>query len=311
MTTDSQRWDDHTKKVISATVGKGLSAADLAHFEAVCISTGLDPLRKEIYAVSRGGKMSIQTGIDGYLALANRTREMDGMEVMFYDNAGNESEVWLSPKPPTACLVRVYRKGCAHPFVASARYDAYKQNGQMWTKFGETMLAKCATTLALRRAFADVISGIASADEMDQAGMAAQEALTQGTPAAAPKATTSAQPKSAVIEEAAESLAEATAGKVTAPSASSPEPVKRPLAPAADAKASDALPDRDDLKGAVAALYKQAKLSGVTTTGWITLEKQCGGEITTPMAAKALPALKDQEKVSLLNAGKSTTGVAV
>ncbi len=317
VTTDTQRWDDHTKKLVSATVAKGLSPADLAHFEAVCISTGLDPLRKEIYAVSRGGKMSIQTGIDGYLALANRTREMDGMEVLYFDHDGNQSEVWLSPKPPTACLVRVYRKGCAHPFVASARYDAYKQNGQMWTKFGETMLAKCATTLALRRAFADVISGIASADEMDQAGMAAPEALTQGTPAAAPKpAATSAAPKKAApdpvaAEVAAENLAKAVGGKVAeAPSASTPEPAKQEEAPAADAKESD-LPERDDLKGAVGALYKQARLSGVTSTGWSTLEKQCGGEITTQAAAKALGALKDADKVAHLNAGRATTGAAL
>lgn len=310
MTTDSQRWDDHTKKVIAATVGKGLSAADMAHFEAVCISTGLDPLRREIYAVSRGGKMAIQTGIDGYLALANRTRELDGMEVLFFDDKGAQSEVWLSPKPPTACLVRVYRKGCSHPFVASARYDAYKQNGQMWTKFGETMLAKCATTLALRRAFADVISGIASADEMDQAGLAVPEALTQGTPLATQPAKTSLKPEPAIIEEAAANLAAATAGKtVEAPSAST-ELKEEATAPAEAVKVSE-LPDREDLKGAVAALYKQAKLSGVTTTGWQTLEKQCGGSITTTMAAKALPALKDQEKVALLNSGKSTTGVAV
>ena len=77
-----------------------------------------------------------------------------------------------------------------------------------------------------------------------------------------------------------------------------------------DAKASE-LPERKNLKGAVAALYKQARLSGVTPTGWATLEKQCGGEITTSKAAKALPAVKDASKVEFLNAGKSTQGSAI
>ena len=94
------------------------------------------------------------------------------------------------------------------------------------------------------------------------------------------------------------------------PSASTPGPVKKEEAPAVDAKASE-LPERKDLKGAVAALYKQARLSGVTPTGWATLEKQCGGEITTSKAAKALPALKDASKVEFLNAGKSTQGSAI
>ena len=94
------------------------------------------------------------------------------------------------------------------------------------------------------------------------------------------------------------------------PSASSPGPVKKEEAPAVDAKASE-LPERKDLMGAVAALYKQARLSGVTPTGWATLEKQCGGEITTSKAAKALPAVKDASKVEFLNSGKSTQGSAI
>ena len=186
--TESQTWSDKQKKLVFNTVAMGLSAADQALFEAVCLSSGLDPLRKEVYAVVRGGKMSIQTGIDGYLKLANQTKELNGMEVLFYDQDGAESEVWVKKTPPAACLVRVYRKGAAYPFTASCRFDAYSQNNNMWKKFPETMLAKATTTLALRRGFADVISGIASADEMDQAGLAAPEALTQGVPTPKPPA---------------------------------------------------------------------------------------------------------------------------
>jgi|TARA_B100000035_G_scaffold33593_1_gene25499 phage recombination protein Bet len=185
--TEPKGWSNDQKKLVFNTVAKGLSPADQALFEAVCLSSGLDPLRKEIYAVVRSGKMAIQTGIDGYLKLANQTKELNGMEVLFYDAEGHESEVWLNSSPPAACLVRVYRKGAEYPFTASCRFDAYSQNNHMWKKFPETMLAKATTTLALRRGFADVIAGIASADEMDQAGLADPEALAQGTPVAAPK----------------------------------------------------------------------------------------------------------------------------
>ncbi len=187
MSETPQGWSADHKKLVFNTVARGLSPADQALFEAVCLSSGLDPIRKEIYAVTRNGKngaqMSIQTGIDGYLKLANATNELDGIEVLFYDAEGNESEVWLVEEPPVACLVRVYRKGASRPFVASCRFAAYTQGNHMWRKFPETMLAKACTTLALRRGFADVIGGgIASADEMDQAGLAAPEALAQGTP---------------------------------------------------------------------------------------------------------------------------------
>lgn len=306
MSMESAPWSDETKRLVFATVAKNLKPADQALFEAVCRSSGLDPLRKEIYAVSRGGNMSIQTGIDGYLKLANSTKELDGMDVLFYDADGAESEVWLSPKPPVACLVRVYRKGCAHPFAASCRFDAYSQKNQMWSKFPETMLAKCTTTLALRRAFADVISGIASADEMDQADMAAPEALAQGTPAA--PAASSAKPRVArqaapAVKEAAEELARVFQGEVV-------EEVAEEIEEKPAAKA-DELPEREDLKGAVGALYKKARLAGVTPAGWAALEKQCGGDITAEKAAKALPALADPAKVANLNKGLATTGAAV
>ena len=227
--TDS--WSDRQKKLVFNTVATGLSPADQALFEAVCLSSGLDPLRKEVYAVVRGGRMSIQTGIDGYLKLANQTRELNGMEVMFYDENGTESEVWVKKQPPTACLVRVYRKGADYPFTASCRFEAYSQNNNMWKKFPETMLAKATTTLALRRGFADVISGIGSADELDQAGMSALAALRQGTPESDPdpkSGTPSKRPPIAKkvpaaaaakgsepnIAAAAESLAKSTGGTV-------------------------------------------------------------------------------------------------
>ena len=209
-----------------------------------------------------------------------------------------------------ACLVRVYRKGAQFPFTASCRFDAYKQGGQMWSKFPETMLAKATTTLALRRGFADVIAGIASADEMDQAGLAAPEALTQGTPAATsaapnppphsePKPEARKQPvktpahKEAEVEKAAVSVAAATGGTVV-------EAQPEAAAPAG-------LPARDDLKGALAALYKKAQMKGVTVTGWETLQKQLG-ENPGARAAKAIPALDDAAKVAFLNEGKSTLG---
>lgn len=301
---DNTSWSEQQKKLVFNTVAKGLSAADQALFEAVCLSSGLDPLRKEVYAVVRGGKMSIQTGIDGYLKLANQTKELNGMEVLFYDEDGTESEVWLKKTPPVACLVRVYRKGAQYPFTASCRFDAYKQGGQMWQKFPETMLAKATTTLALRRGFADVIAGIASADEMDQAGMAEPEALTQGTPVAksapqsAPKSAPEPAPAPAAkVEAAAEQLAKATKGEVVE----------------APAQQGVELAERDDLTGAVGALYKKARLVGLTVKGWESLCRQIGGgeELDTGRAAKALPALADKTKVQNLNKGLSTTGAAL
>lgn len=218
------KWTDYQKRLIFATVAKDVkSKADQALFESVCLSSGLDPLRKEIYAVMRKGRMAIQTGIDGYLKLANQTKELDGMQVFFYDETGCESEVWIKEKPPAACMVRVYRKGSQYPFTASCRFAAYTQSNHMWSKFPETMLAKATTTLALRRGFADVIAGIASADEMDQADASAPEALWQGLPQdsinGAPEETEEAPPAPKSPQAGKKEKARATAKKAPAAAA--------------------------------------------------------------------------------------------
>ena len=185
------------------------------------------------------------------------------------------------------------------------------------------MIKKVALASALRLGFSDLLAGLYASEEMDQAGFSRPDPVVEA-PAPAPAAKkdpaavkeytemlkSGASEKGKARIESLEAAFEGKEATREAPSVSTPEPVKEEAAPAADAKVSE-LPERDDLKGAIAALYKQARISGVTTTGWDTLAKQCGGEITTMMAAKALPALKDTDKVALLNAGKSTTGAAL
>ena len=320
------RWDDHTKKLIAATVGKGLDAAALAQLEHISISRGLDPLNNELYAIPKGNKATFITSINGMLKVA--APQLDGVDTVFYDENAKEFAVWLPKTAPAACAVTIYRKGCTRGFTSAVRFDDYK-GGNLWQKMPSTMIKKVALASALRLGFSDLLAGLYASEEMDQAGFSRPEPVAEERPVAPSRPATEPAKKDPVkVKEYTEmlksgasekgkarieSLEAAFEGKEAtkeAPSVSTPELVKEAAAPAADAKVSE-LPERDDLKGAVAALYKQARLSGVTTTGWETLAKQCGGEITTSMAAKALPALKDTDKVALLNAGKSTTGAAL
>jgi len=310
-----QGWSAETKKLVFATVASNCeTAAQRALFEAVCVSSGLDPLRREVYPVVRKGRLSIQTGIDGYLKLANRTQELDGIEVLFYGPDGVGTEVWLNTEPPVACLVRVYRKGCSRPFAASCRFDAYSQRNEMWRNFGETMLAKCTTTLALRRAFADVIGGIASADELDQAEIAAPELVGQGLPGkehdlapviAAPAPATRATAKG-LVRNAAPRRAE---HQVTQPQEA--EPREAPHLPAADRPWFDGVPVIDaQLEGdppAIATLRQVAADAGLTLVGWAALGLQFGGVVPTNKALTVAKALTP-EKISHLNSGHDSRG---
>lgn len=159
-------WTPDQVDLIQRTVAKGASPDEFKLFLYQCARTGLDPLARQIYAVVRGGKMTIQTAIDGYRLVADRTGKYAGS-----DDATFTGE----PKKDLAATVTVYKivEGVRCPFTATARWTEYfpgDSQGAMWKKMPHTMLAKCAEALALRKAFPADLSGIYTKEEMDQAG---------------------------------------------------------------------------------------------------------------------------------------------
>jgi phage recombination protein Bet len=174
-------WTPEQTQLISSTIAPGCTPDELKLFAYACQRTGLDPFSKQIYAIKRGGKMTIQAGIDGLRAISERTGQLDGSETYWCGEDGQWQDVWLAAKPPAAAKVIIYRKGCAHPFSGVARFADYNAGQGLWSKMGATMIAKCAEALALRKAFPANLSGVYTTDEMEQA-----EDVTV-TPVAAPK----------------------------------------------------------------------------------------------------------------------------
>lgn len=155
--------------LVKRTVAKGTTDDELALFLYTAKKTGLDPLVRQIYAVKRTGKsgpqMTIQTGIDGYRLMADRTGKY----------AGNDDPVYDNEKDPKKATVTVYKmvNGERCGFTATARWDQYYPGdlqGFMWKKMPHLMLGKCAEALALRKAFPAELSGVYVKEEMEQAG---------------------------------------------------------------------------------------------------------------------------------------------
>ena len=161
--------------LIKQTVAKGATDLELDLFLHACKRTGLDPLMKQIYAIKRwnakAGKeeMAIQTGIDGYRLIADRTGQYAGSDEATY-MVGEDGY-------PDVASVTVYKLvgGVRCPFGSSARWKEYCQTNKqgeptaMWTKMPYLMLAKCAEALALRKAFPAELSGVYTHEEMMQA----------------------------------------------------------------------------------------------------------------------------------------------
>ena len=162
-------WTPEQTQLISTTIAPGCSGDELRLFAYACQRTGLDPFSKQIYAIKRGGKMTIQAGIDGLRSIAERTGQLDGSETLWCGDDGQWTDVWLGSKPPAAAKTTIWRKGAGHPFTGVARFADYNAGQGLWSKMGATMIAKCSEALALRKAFPADLSGVYSSDEMEQA----------------------------------------------------------------------------------------------------------------------------------------------
>ena len=159
-------------ELIKSQIAPDANSEELKLFLYQCQRTGLDALSRQIYCIHRwtkgGKKMTIQTSIDGFRVIAERSGTYGGQSEPIFTELDGKL---------ISCKVSVFRFNEGIRYEASvgvAYWDEYcqmdKDNKPMglWGKMPHTMLSKVAEALALRKAYPQDLSGIYTSDEMQQ-----------------------------------------------------------------------------------------------------------------------------------------------
>lgn len=152
--------------LIKSLIAKDCSNDELQLFLYQCKRTGLDPLTRQIYCIKRAGRMTIQTSIDGFRVIAERSGTYAGQDEPTWedDEKGN----------PVKCTVRVYRfsdkTGERYLAGVGTAYfkEYYPSPMNLQKSMPHMMIAKVAEALALRKAYPQDLSGLYTGDEMEQ-----------------------------------------------------------------------------------------------------------------------------------------------
>lgn len=185
------------------SMGNKLPTKQQTQFLEMSQAFGLNPFKREIYAVGYGDNWNIITGYEVYLKRAERIGKLDGWEATV-DGSGENM----------AATVTIWRKDWSHPFSHTVLFSEVCQKtkdgrlNSVWGKMPSFMCKKVAIAQAFRLCFPDEFGGMPyTADEMpSEEDMKNVTPIVEDEPKQTKKATKKEAPAKAYTPEQASKL---------------------------------------------------------------------------------------------------------
>lgn len=159
---------------IKQTVAKGASDAQLQMFLTLAKTYDLDPFLKEIWCADLGNGMTVITSRDGYLKVAMRDPNYDGIvsETVCEGDAFEMDPIKPSVShkfgakrgPVIGAYSVVFHKNRRPAICYAPLKEYYRESFKTWQKYPSAMIKKVAEVFALKRQFG--ISGLVTQEEV-------------------------------------------------------------------------------------------------------------------------------------------------
>lgn len=167
---------EEQKALMKATVAKGTTDAEFNLYLQLASAYGLDPFRKEIWAIKRKDNEAalIMTSRDGYLKIAQRDPNYLGIQAAVVKKGDHfkfnpaEGTVEHSFGAERGQIIGAW--AIAHhrhrmPVVCFVEFAEYKGNSPTWNSYPSAMIQKVAEVFVLKRQFN--INGLVTTEEID------------------------------------------------------------------------------------------------------------------------------------------------
>jgi len=119
-------------------------------FLRLCVEFGLNPFRKEIFAVSYGNDFNFITSYSVYLKRAERSGLLNGWKCETIREEGQLK----------GAKIVIYRKDWDHPFEWTVSLSEFARTNNSWRSMPEFMIRKVAIAQAFRLAFPEEVGGL-------------------------------------------------------------------------------------------------------------------------------------------------------
>lgn len=154
--------------------GKDLTDSEFKMYLMSAQRLGADPLKREMHAVvftDRQGRrtLTLITGIDFFRRVATSNKRYNGTSDAEFGPMVKRTVYKTQIDVPEWAKIKIWLKDAEHPVEATAYFDEYLPGSEykqsMWKKMPRLMIAKCAESLAIRKAFPQELSGVYTDDE--------------------------------------------------------------------------------------------------------------------------------------------------